>query len=433
MPEVNFGYGGSSSGSSAGATEVQTDGNVTDINNGNGSLTPPDINDGNNGELNKNNGTEDVNKNNGAAETGDGDNNNGGTETTLPHDYEAGTEIEVDGSTYSVAENGDVVDKDGNVFKEAKDVKAWIESFEVNNVNPDEISIETLQKTFDVELTDENGKPIEFENTPEGVKSYVESIIEVQKEEIQEATINTLYAKYPILETLIPYIATNGGSIEGFTDVKDRSGVTIDESNEAQQESIIRESWAEQKISGNVDNYIAYLKANGMLLDTAKAELAALQEKDASLREELAQQAEEAEQAAIERETQFWTGVKEVIDSRSIAGYKIPDTIIIERDGKKISATPDDFFNYMYQVDANGKSRHDNDLAKESLEDRRNDAILRAYLKFVGGNYTNLVDMAINDKEVKKLKLIAKSRNQSSVKVNKPQTNKGKDIDLGFK
>lgn len=433
MSKVNFGYGGSSSGSSAGATEGQTDGNVTDINNGNGNLIPPDINDGNNGELNKNNGTEDVNKNNGAAETGDGDNNNGGTETTLPHDYEAGTEIEVDGSTYSVAENGDVVDKDGNVFKEAKDVKAWIESFEVNNVNPDEISIETLQKTFDVELTDENGKPIEFENTPEGVKSYVESIIEVQKEEIQEATINTLYAKYPILETLIPYIATNGGSIEGFTDVKDRSGVTIDESNEAQQESIIRESWAEQKISGNVDNYIAYLKANGMLLDTAKAELTALQEKDASLREELAQQAEEAEQAAIERETQFWTGVKEVIDSRSIAGYKIPDTIIIERDGKKISATPDDFFNYMYQVDANGKSRYDNDLAKESLEDRRNDAILRAYLKFVGGNYTNLVDMAINDKEVKKLKLIAKSRNQSSVKVNKPQTNKDKDIDLGFK
>lgn len=433
MSEVNFGYGGSSFGSSAGATEGQTDENVTDINNGNGSLIPPDINDGNNGELNKNNGTKDVNKNNGAAETRDGDNNNGGTETTLPHDYEAGTEIEVDGSTYSVAENGDVVDKDGNVFKEAKDVKAWIESFEVNNVNPDEISIETLQKTFDVELTDENGKPIEFENTPEGVKSYVESIIEVQKEEIQEATINTLYAKYPILETLIPYIATNGGSIEGFTDVKDRSGVTIDESNEAQQESIIRESWAEQKISGNVDNYIAYLKANGMLLDTAKAELAALQEKDASLREELAQQAEEAEQAAIERETQFWTGVKEVIDSRSIAGYKIPDTIIIERDGKKISATPDDFFNYMYQVDANGKSRYDNDLAKESLEDRRNDAILRAYLKFVGGNYTNLVDMAINDKEVKKLKLIAKSRNQSSVKVNKPQTNKDKNIDLGFK
>lgn len=433
MPEVDFGFGGGSSGDSAGATGGQASGDVNDINNGGNTLTPPDINDDNNGNSNDNNGAGDTNGNNGTGNEGNGDNSNDGNSNTIPHDYEAGTEIEVDGSTYSVAENGDILDKDGNVFKEAKDVKEWIASFEVDGINPDEINIENLQKTFDVELTDENGKPIEFENTPDGVKAYVESIIEVQKEEIQEAAINTLYAKFPILQTLIPYIATNGGSIEGFTDIKDRSGVTIDESNEAQQESIIRESWAEQKISGNVDNYIAYLKANGMLLDTAKAELAALQEKDASLREQLEKEAEEAEQAAIERETQFWTGVKETIDSRNIAGYKIPDTIIIERDGKKISATPDDFFNYMYQVDGNGKSRYDNDLAKESLEDRRNDAILRAYLKFVGGNYTNLVDMAINDKEVKKLKLIAKSRIHSSVKINKPQANKGKDIDLGFK
>ena len=433
MPEVDFGFGGGSSGDNAGATGGQAGDGVNDINNGGNSLTPPDINDDNNGNSNDNNGAGDTNGNNGTDDKGNSDNSGDGNSNAIPHDYEAGTEIEVDGSTYSVAENGDILDKDGNVFKEAKDVKEWVASFEIEDTNPDEINIENLQKTFDVELTDENGKPIEFENTPDGVKAYVESIIEVQKEEIQEAAINTLYAKYPILETLVPYIATNGGSIEGFTDIKDRSGVTIDESNEAQQESIIRESWTEQKISGNVDNYIAYLKANGMLLETAKTELAALQEKDASLREQLAQEAEEAEQAAIERETQFWTGVKETIDSRNIAGYKIPDTIIIERDGKKISATPDDFFNYMYQVDSNGKSRYDNDLAKESLEDRRNDAILRAYLKFVGGNYTNLVDMAINDKEVKKLKLIAKSRNQSSVKVNKPQTNKSKDIDLGFK
>lgn len=433
MPEVDFGFGGGSSGDNAGATGGQAGDGVNDINNGGNSLTPPDINDDNNGNSNDNNGAGDTNGNNGTDDKGNSDNSGDGNSNAIPHDYEAGTEIEVDGSTYSVAENGDILDKDGNVFKEAKDVKEWVASFEIEDTNPDEINIENLQKTFDVELTDENGKPIEFENTPDGVKAYVESIIEVQKEEIQEAAINTLYAKYPILETLVPYIATNGGSIEGFTDIKDRSGVTIDESNEAQQESIIRESWTEQKISGNVDNYIAYLKANGMLLETAKTELAALQEKDASLREQLAQKAEEAEQAAIERETQFWTGVKETIDSRNIAGYKIPDTIIIERDGKKISATPDDFFNYMYQVDANGKSRYDNDLAKESLEDRRNDAILRAYLKFVGGNYTNLVDMAINDKEVKKLKLIAKSRNHSSVKINKPQANKGKDIDLGFK
>ena len=47
---------------------------------------------------------------------------------------------------------------------------------------------------------------------------------------------------------------------------------------------------------------------------------------------------------------EFWNGVKECIDKRQIAGYRIPETVIIERNGKQISTTPEDFFNYIYQV-----------------------------------------------------------------------------------
>lgn len=155
MPEVDFGFGGGSSGDNAGATGGQAGDGVNDINNGGNSLTPPDINDDNNGNSNDNNSAGDTNGNNGTDDKGNSDNSGDGNSNAIPHDYEAGTEIEVDGSTYSVAENGDILDKDGNVFKEAKDVKEWVASFEVENTNPDEISIETLQKTFDIELTDE--------------------------------------------------------------------------------------------------------------------------------------------------------------------------------------------------------------------------------------------------------------------------------------
>ena len=135
----------------------------------------------------------------------------------------------------------------------------------------------------------------------------------------------------------------------------------------------------------------------------------------------------------IEQEEKYWKGVKEVIDSRNIAGYKIPDTIIINKDGKKISVTPDDFFKYIYQIDKNGKSRYQYDLENETPEARRNDSILRAYLKFVGGSYSNLVDMAINDKEVKKLKLIAKTRNTTGIKITKPNSDKNNGkIDFGY-
>ena len=168
-------------------------------------------------------------------------------------------------------------------------------------------------------------------------------------------------------------------------------------------------------------------------VDVAKEELEALKEKDEEKRKAIAEQAEQAERDAIEQEEKYWKGVKEVIDSRNIAGYKIPDTIIINKDGKKISVTPDDFFKYIYQIDKNGKSRYQYDLENETPEARRNDSILRAYLKFVGGSYSNLVDMAINDKEVKKLKLIAKTRNTTGIKITKPNSDKNNGkIDFGY-
>ena len=77
--------------------------------------------------------------------------------------------------------------------------------------------------------------------------------------------------------------------------------------------------------------------------------------------------AKEAMRVKAEEEKQlveFWNGVKECIDKRQIAGYRIPETVIIERNGKQISTTPEDFFNYVYQVDDKGLSRYENDLMK---------------------------------------------------------------------
>ena len=79
----------------------------------------------------------------------------------------------------------------------------------------------------------------------------------------------------------------------------------------------------------------------------------------------------------------------DVIKNRNIAGYQIPENIIISRNGEKISASPEDFFNYIYRVDENGQSAYVKDLLQETPESRRDDEILRAYLKFVGGNYSN--------------------------------------------
>ena len=145
-------------------------------------------------------------------------------------------------------------------------------------------------------------------------------------------------------------------------------------------------------------------------------------------------EAERKENENIKKLEEYWNGVHDVIKNRKIAGYQIPETIVINRDGQKISVTPEDFFNYIYRVDDNGMSAYERALAEETTESRRDDEILRAYLKFVGGNYSNLVDMAINKQKVDKLRLRAKERNTSTIRINKPQrnTNKNEDIDFGY-
>lgn len=348
---------------------------------------------------------------------------------------EVGTAIEVGDETYTVASNGDLVDANGNVFKQASEVDAWLKEFDsVEEDTKDSISISSIQEALGVEITDEDDKPIQFDNTPEGVKAYVDAVVETKRQEHMEAAINTLYQKYPIIDEVLNYYIANGNSLEGFGQMPDRSNIVVDDNNEAQQEAIIRAAWSEQGRKGDVTGYINYLKSSGTLLATAKEELQVLQESDRQYRENLAKQAEETERRNNEMLMQYWNGVHEVIKTRKIAGYEIPENIIINRNGQKLSVTPNDFFNYIYRVDQDGRSAYERDLANETPESRRDDEILRAYLKFVGGNYSNLVNMAINKEKVNTLKLKAKERTNNTVRIVKPKESgtKSANIDLGY-
>lgn len=363
------------------------------------------------------------------------DKNNGqnGDGTIDVKTLEAGTTLETTDGVFTVDNEGNLVDKDGNIFKKADEANDYINQFVAEEGNEDEISIDAIQKSIGIDVVDDKGKKVKFDNTPQGIKSYIDSVIEIRESEIQEATLNRLYSDIPILPDLINYYVANGNSLEGFNEVPDRSQIVVDENDTAQQKAIIKQAYKEFGKRGDVNKYIKYLEDSGQLVEVAKEELAALQKADEEAHERLRQEAEAKIKADEEESEKYWLGVKKVIDSKKIAGYQIPDNIIIERDGKKISATPNDFFNYVYQIDENGISRYQYDLAKDTPEQRRDDQLLRAYLRFVGGNYASLVDMAIKEEKAKTLKLKSKQATTKGVKINPPQSNnKPKDIDFGY-
>ena len=346
---------------------------------------------------------------------------------------EEGTVLEVGDDKYTVDKDGNLVDKDGNIFKKKDEIAEWRKSFEEEEDVTDDLSIDSIQKAFDIEITDENDKPVVFENTPDGVKQYIDAVLETGREEQQKQALDTLFARFDFLPDLLNYYVANGNSLRGYGQVPDRSKITIDDKNEEQQIYIIKTAWQERGQKGDVNGYIDYLKNSGTLLATAQEELQGLKEKDAAYRKQVEEKAAAAEKQHQEEIKQYWDGVKQVIDKRELAGYKIPETIVINRNGTKTSATPNDFFNYVYAVDKEGHSAYERDLMNTKPEDRLNDELLRAFLMFTGGNYANLVDYAINEKNVKTLRLKAAQRDRkSTLRISKPTKVNPKDTDFGY-
>ena len=310
MDELDFGYASTTvNNGDAGEEKTDLSGNnkdKVDINN-------PENNINNNNEPPKNEPTnEPETKLNGEP------NNNNKPENELP--YEVGTTFEFENNIYTIDENGNLIDSNNQIFKSKDEIENWVKSLEIdsNDDKGEVISIADIQKAVGITITDNEDNEIEFENTPQGIADYINSVVETTRETVAQQTLETLYAQYPFLESILTYYVANGNSIKGFNELRDRSNIRLDANNEAQLEEIIRDAWRETNRKGNVDDYINYLKSSNKLYDIASEELDDMVERDKAAKESLAQKAIEVEKQREEESRQYWGKVKETIDNRVI-------------------------------------------------------------------------------------------------------------------
>lgn len=443
MPNSNIDFGdgtiqtsGNAGGSDGGAVDItggtpkENETDITNKDNNNGGNKGVD-NNGNGNADNRSQGSDGATDNNG--------NNEGTTDTnSSTGGLEAGTIIEFDGNSYTVADNGDIVDDKGNVFKKADEVQNWLDENEQTDDNSLEgAPIKDIIDAIGIEVKDEKGNDVEFTDNKEGLKSYVDAVIELKSEEARQATLNKFYQDNPIVKQFVDYITVNGGSPIGFGQIPDRSGITVDKDNQSQQEQIIRVAAAEFGNKGVTDAYIKYLKDSGGLYDEAVNQLMALQEQDKAIRDKIETDAANARKAEEEAVRGYWENVNKVISSRNIAGYKIPESFVKEVNGQKVTLTPDDFYDYLYrarEIDADGNkvTGYQRDLDKLTDEELLNKELLDAWLMFTGGTYKDLVNMAIKEHEVRKLVIKSKQQRSSRIiKINK-NNSKGSPNDVIF-
>lgn len=399
---------------------------VPDINNSDqdNNNSSPDNKDGNNND--------DNNKNN------NGNNNNSNGDNPSTGELNAGDQIEVDGVTYTVSENGDVVDADGNVFKAAADVADWLKTVDINDDNDSNpLSLSSIQEAVGITINDENGNPVEFTEDADGVKSYIDSVINLRSAELQQAAINRLYQDNPLLKQFQDYVQLKG-TPRGFGDIPDRSGIRLDKENESQLVAVIKMAATEFGNKSLNDNYIKYLRDSGSLYDEAKTQLAALVDKDKAYRKDIEKQAAAQRQQEADELKAYWEKVNNMIKGRVINGYKIPDSFTKEVDGKKVVITPNDFFNYVSNAsvereDGSKITGYQRDLAELTDEEYMAREMLDAWLMFTGGTYKDLIDMAVKENEVRKLIVKSKqNRSAKTVKVVKKQNGKTSIDDIIF-
>lgn len=348
----------------------------------------------------------------------DGDSSTG--EVTLSE----GDTVNVDGVDYTIDANGNAVDADGTVFRTAAELAELIAQ---NGSEPSVLY--QLQTRFGSDFKDEDGNPIVFDNNAEGIAAYVDTVVQSRIVEAQTAALNNLFETYPQVEQVINHLKLNG-TLEDFVEIPDRSSITVSKDNEEQQATFIREEWKLSGKKGDVNKFIDYCKNAGILYDTAVESKEAVDSIYESRLAEQKAQVEAKEAAAAAEEKAYWENVEKTISKGELLGYSIPEQIQCNKDGKKVMLSRKDFLKYVSTpVDSEGNTAYMLDEAKVDSNARMQDDLLKAFLKFTGGNYASLVGMAVNKHKVLSVRTAAAQTTGKRTVIINSKGNNSKTVD----
>lgn len=385
----------------------------------------PNTNPDTNADTNANNGNGNGNTGNQAQQGQKGQVDNQQQDSSMGEvKLSEGDTVNVDGVDYTIDAEGNAIAADGTVFRTATELAELIAQ---NGSEPSVLN--QLQTRFGSDFKDENGNPIVFDDNEEGIAAYVETVVQSRVKEAQIAAINNLFETYPQVEQVINHLKLNG-TLDDFVEIPDRSQITVSKDNEEQQAAFIREEWKLSGKKGDVNKFIDYCKNAGILYDTAVESKEAVDSIYESRLAEQKAQVEAKEAAAAAEEKAYWDNVEKTISKGELLGYSIPEQIQCNKDGKKVMLSRKDFLKYVSTpVDSEGNTAYMLDEAKVDSDARMQDDLLKAFLRFTGGDYASLVGMAVNKQKVLSIRTAAAQTTGKRTVIINSKGNNSKTVD----
>jgi len=353
--------------------------------------------------------------------------------TNKPDPKEDKELISIDDKDYTLDDKGNAIDTEGKVVFTKEDIDG------MGGETPT-FDIAEIGKTTAIEMYDDEGKVIEYENTTEGLASHTTDVY--NKGGIDK--VNELYQAYPEVESLVRHIRLGGDSTNFNTRV-DYNKVKLNKENEQQLKDIIYKA---QTARGNrtdaIERYYKALSAgdtdNDNIYDEAEAELKYLQDTDKAANAEQDRLLQEQQYNEAIKANDYWGvavdngqlkdlnkdgSVYDIIKSGKLKlkdkTYTIPEKTKVIENGKPVIYTRDQVFTYLYSpvtTVINGERVTATQEQIDSHYEQQNrtaaNDIFDAYRRLVKYDDSQFITEQVNNSKVKYIKKLTSKKNVKS-------------------
>ena len=368
--------------------------------------------------------------------------------TGKTHTAHTTNEVEIDGDTYTIDENGNAL-KDGNIIytKEQLDEMSETDN-EIDDSEDDSVvTINDIAKLSGINLVDDDGNPIEYEWSEEGLAKREADVYTLGKQEGFKDGFTQYLNENPDIAAIIEY-KNRFGTIEGYSNTVDYSKMSLPES----EDELMALIYAAEIQRGNpperAKKIAEFAKANNDLANDAKLSLDYLKKNQEQEIKNRQQQIAIQEQQERQQEIAFY-GVdyingKEIVvpeakgslydcivNKGTLKNYQIPIegiTIKTENGIKKMSRK--EVFDYLSKPvkEIDGVYYTQAQLDEISKINDPQEYALRCIANLNGG-ISNLVEKKIAEKEIKRLRSLKENKDRAKGKVTKKtETNTGKIV-----
>ncbi len=333
-------------------------------------------------------------------------------------------DAEIDGVIYKLDDKGNAINEDGSIFM----TKDKMESL----LNEDNNIINEVEKINNIIITNENGEPITYDPTPQGIAKRELDIVNYAKSVGQQEGVKSFLESNPELDAMYRY-KQQYGTLDGYGKTVDYETLSVDKTNKDQLKQFIID---EQLKKGNTitiaKSFAEFAEKNNQLEELGTSAYNTLKNNQIAERQ--------TQQSNFKKWADSYYGVEldkngqvkdlkiqgslydMIVNKGEFNNLKIPkDGIVIKNnDGTTSKLSGKDLFEFAAYAEQDGQTKLDK-VISSYFSKAENKLTIGMYI-LKGGDLSELANAAVNRNQINRIKLSTQNNKSNSKQVNPNNT-----------